>query len=181
MDGFVNLLCENSYKNRTIAKNIYAWMWGEPAVISKWYVWYNKVANHCLSQKRQHHVLEWEIFDLQTLDHSPDCCGLCDSYSQCQLLTWAGLATSAKFLLFCLHFVKDYWFAWRANQWPLVRETLISSVPPSNSLVSVSDPWRAFWDDHAQTLNFSRRVLDSHHALLPELQRELRTLSGAPC
>ena len=29
------------------------------------------------------------------------------------------------------------------------RETLFSSVPPSNSLVSVSDPWGAFWADTA--------------------------------
>ena len=36
--------------------------------------------------------------------------------------------------------VKFHWFAWRANQWPLVGETLFSSVPPSNSLVSISDP-----------------------------------------
>ena len=36
-----------------------------------------------------------------------------------------------------------------ANQWPLIGETLFSSVPPSNSLVSVSDPRRAFWADTA--------------------------------
>ena len=28
-------------------------------------------------------------------------------------------------------------------------EILFSSIPPSNSLVSVSDPWRAFWADTA--------------------------------
>ena len=33
----------------------------------------------------------------------------------------------------------------RANQCPLIGEVLFSSVPPSNSLISVSDPWRAFW------------------------------------
>jgi len=44
---------------------------------------------------------------------------------------------------------KDHWFAWRANQWPLVREKLFSFVPHSNSLVSVSDHWRAFWADAA--------------------------------
>ena len=43
--------------------------------------------------------------------------------------------------------VKNHWFAWRANQWSLVEEILFSSVPASNSLVSVSDPWRTFWAD----------------------------------
>ena len=58
-----------------------------------------------------------------------------------------GLATNSIF--FCFLFVKNHWFAWRANQWPLIGETLFSSVPPSNSLDSVSDPWRAFWADTA--------------------------------
>ena len=40
------------------------------------------------------------------------------------------------------HFVKTHWFAWRANQWPLIGETQFSSFPPSNSLVSVFDHWR---------------------------------------
>ena len=44
---------------------------------------------------------------------------------------------------------RNHWFAWRANQWPLIREILFSSVPPSNSLVSVLDPRRAFWADTA--------------------------------
>ena len=43
--------------------------------------------------------------------------------------------------------LKNHWFSRRANQWPLIGETLFSSVPPSNSLVSVSDPRRAFWAD----------------------------------
>ena len=59
----------------------------------------------------------------------------------------AGLDTNSIF--FCFLFVKNHWFAWRANQWPLIGETLFSSVPPSNSLVSVSDPRRAFWADTA--------------------------------
>ena len=50
---------------------------------------------------------------------------------------------------FCFLFVKSHWFAWKANQWPLGRELLFSFVPPSNSLVSVSDNWRAFWADMA--------------------------------
>ena len=61
-----------------------------------------------------------------------------------------------QFFLFL--FVKNHWFAWRANQWPLIGETLFSSVPPSNSLVSVSDPRRAFWAD---TAPFSGRRLAS--------------------
>ena len=36
-----------------------------------------------------------------------------------------------------------------ANQWLLARETIFSSLPPSNSLVSISDPRRAFWADTA--------------------------------
>ena len=61
------------------------------------------------------------------------------------LLThFSGLDTNSIF--FCTLFIKNQWtltqffsvfFAWMANQWPLVRETLFSSVPPSNSLVSV--------------------------------------------
>ena len=47
-----------------------------------------------------------------------------------------GLATNS--ILFCFLFVKTHWFAWRPNQWPLIGETLFSSLPPSNSLVSVS-------------------------------------------
>ena len=31
-------------------------------------------------------------------------------------------------------YVKYHWFVWRANQWPLVGETLFSSFPRSNSL-----------------------------------------------
>ena len=56
-----------------------------------------------------------------------------------------GLATNS--ILLCFLFVKNHWFTWRANQWPLIGETLFSSVPPSNSLVSISDPWRTFWAD----------------------------------
>ena len=58
-----------------------------------------------------------------------------------------GLATYSIF--FCVLFVKTHWFAWRANQWPLIGETQFSSVPPSNSLVSVSEPRKAFWADMA--------------------------------
>ena len=53
---------------------------------------------------------------------------------------------------FCFHYVKNHWFASRANQanqWPLVVETLFSSIPPSNSLVTVLDLGRAFWADTA--------------------------------
>ena len=39
---------------------------------------------------------------------------------------------------FSFLFVKYHWFAWRANQWPLIEGILFSSAPPSNSLVSVS-------------------------------------------
>ena len=36
----------------------------------------------------------------------------------------AGLATNSIF--FCLLFLKTHWFAWRANQWSLVKEILFS-------------------------------------------------------
>ena len=49
-----------------------------------------------------------------------------------------GLATISIF--FCFLFCENSLIAWRANQSPLIGETLFSSVPPSNSLVSVSDP-----------------------------------------
>ena len=43
---------------------------------------------------------------------------------------------------FLLPFVKTHWK-------PLIGETLFYSAPPGNSLVSVSDPWRAFRADTA--------------------------------
>ena len=51
-------------------------------------------------------------------------------------------------------------------------ETLFSSVPPSNFLVSVSDP---------QLFELIQRLLalDSLHALLPELQRDKVTVRCA--
>ena len=39
-----------------------------------------------------------------------------------------------------------------ANQWPIIWETLFSSVPLSNSLVLVSEPWRVFGTDSAPLL-----------------------------
>ena len=65
---------------------------------------------------------------------------------------------------------KNHWFSWRSNKWPLVRETLFSSVPPSNFLVSVY-----------QTLN---GCLSWHGALqVPwkNFYSETRTLSSMPC
>ena len=44
--------------------------------------------------------------------------------------------------------VKYHWYAWKAIQWPLFAETLFSAVPPSNSLVSVLVPRRAFLSWH---------------------------------
>ena len=38
-------------------------------------------------------------------------------------------------------------FAWKVKQGPLFGETPFSVVPPTNSLVSVSDSWRAIWAD----------------------------------
>ena len=54
-------------------------------------------------------------------------------------ILWLGMATKSIFVCFLL--VK--------NQWLLVGEILFSSVPPSNSFVAASNPWRAFWADKA--------------------------------
>ena len=54
---------------------------------------------------------------------------------------------------------------------PPDRETLFSSIPHSTSLVSVSDPWKAFWAD---TAPFKGPRLS--YELLPELQRNQDTV-----
>ena len=41
------------------------------------------------------------------------------------------------------------------NQWPLIEETLFSSVLPSNSLVAVLNPWKAFWADMVTSRDFN--------------------------
>ena len=53
----------------------------------------------------------------------------------------SGMATGS--ILFCFIFVKG------PLKWHLIGKTRFSVVPPSNSLISVSDPWRAFWADMA--------------------------------
>ena len=75
--------------------------------------------------------------------------GLSYSPVQGRKVLWIpqSLATDSFFSI--SFFVKNHLSAWRANQWPLIRKTLLSVVPPSNSLVSVSDPWGAFWIDSA--------------------------------
>ena len=55
------------------------------------------------------------------------------------LLLLAPRLSTTSFLSFSL-FVKNHWFAWRVNQWPLVRETLSSFVPPSNYPCPWSNP-----------------------------------------
>ena len=77
---------------------------------------------------------------------------------------------------FCFLFVKTHWFAWRANQWPLIGETLFSSVPPSNSLVSVSDPRRAFWADTVPFLG--PRLASCVASGITELQRHRQVCSA---
>ena len=57
------------------------------------------------------------------------------SLCSCLRTSFLGLATNSIF--FCFLFVKNHWFSGRANQWPLVGETLFSYVPTSNSLVLV--------------------------------------------
>ena len=81
----------------------------------------------------------------------------------------SGLATnliSSRLLV-----VKNHWFAWRAN----LRETHFFSVLPSNSLVSVLYPWRAFWADTALHGPSTRFV-----PCFPNY-RDTKSLPGVPC
>ena len=48
------------------------------------------------------------------------------SFAPCQFFT--GLVPNS---IFFFLFVKNHWFAWRANKWSLVGETQFYSVPPS--------------------------------------------------
>ena len=53
----------------------------------------------------------------------------------------------------CVAAITQVWpqfiFLFVQNQWTLIGETLSSFVPPSHSLVSVSNPWRGFLSWHA--------------------------------
>ena len=82
--------------------------------------------------------------------HIPESCGGTQASTPFGPPVKQGSSRSAHWLnFFTFLSVKNHTLAWRANQWPLIWETLFSSVPPSNSLVSVSDPRRAFWADTA--------------------------------
>ena len=67
--------------------------------------------------------------------------------------------------------VKNHWFTWRANQWPLDMETFFFSVPPPSSS---EEPWRAFWVGVP-----SFKGLELPFALLLELQRVKDTVKCA--
>ena len=82
-----------------------------------------------------------------------------------------GLAPTQFFLLPFL--VKYHWFAWKAIQWPLFAETLFSAVPPSNSLVSVLVPRRAFLSWHGALQGPSTCLVRRFRNC-----RDTRTLSG---
>ena len=56
---------------------------------------------------------------------------------------------------------------WRTNQWPLKGERMFFSIPPSNLLIYVLYPRRAFWDDMAPFKGPQPLM----HKLLLELQR----------
>ena len=83
----------------------------------------------------------------------------------------AGLATNSIFSPFL--FVKTHWFAWRANQWPLIGETLFSSFPPIPA--TPSSPSRTL-EGLFELTRCPSRALDSPRALLPELQRYKSTV-----
>ena len=53
---------------------------------------------------------------------------------------------------------KNHWFSFRANFWILIREILFSSIPPSNPLVSISDPWRGCGEYGALHVALNRLV-----------------------
>ena len=75
--------------------------------------------------------------------HGPIQCGRLEDS-----LIWrapTGLSTNS--ISFCFLFVKKSLFYLEGKSMTPCWETLFSVVPPSNSLVSVSDPWRAFWAD----------------------------------
>ena len=60
------------------------------------------------------------------------------------------------------------------GQLPLIGETLFSSVPPRNYLVSVLDPWRAFW---ARRTQCPRRALNLNmYVASLEIQRYMDTV-----
>ena len=76
--------------------------------------------------------------------------------------TYLGFGSSSKKQVWPLTEIFSVSFLWKIidlhggpNQWPIVGEILFSSIPPSNSLVSISDPWRAFW---ANTVPSTRLV-----------------------
>ena len=70
---------------------------------------------------------------------------------------------------------KNHWFAWRANQWPLIGETLFSVVPPNNSHVSVSGTSEGFlsWNTLHGPLTHLVRFFRNY--------RDTRTPSGVAC
>ena len=78
--------------------------------------------------------------------------------------TWleepSGLATDSLCLL-------------KKNQWKPIGETLFSSVPPNNSLVTVAGPLKCSFE----LTRRPSRALDSPRALLPELRRYKDTVN----
>ena len=98
------------------------------------FCWVTVARGNWLPSKREVAKNGWYV-------HNILCVFAIDPFSRIQV--WP----LTQFFLFL--FVKNHWFAWRANQWPLIGEPLFSSVPPSNSLVSVSDPWTAFLSWHS--------------------------------
>ena len=84
-----------------------------------WVLWYRKQAQEChLCRLRRWGA--WVTLELR--EHQPWC-----PWPQPRL--WrplgriAGLATYSIF--FCFLLMKNHWFTWRANQWPLSMETLL--------------------------------------------------------
>ena len=59
-----------------------------------------------------------------------------------------GRAEAIKYMLGRPDRKNNHWFDLN-DHWPLIKETRFSSVPPSNSLVSLPVPWGAFWADTA--------------------------------
>ena len=84
-------------------------------------------------------------------------CGWCDSWYDLALLPVTrryigtpcppGLATNST--IFCLLLIKYHWFAWRENQWLLIREDFILFHFSKLLLSFFSDYWRPIWADTA--------------------------------
>ena len=91
------------------------------------------------------------------------------TYFNHQTLSWDSTGLTINWIFFCLLLKKPYLS-------PLSGTILVSFVPPSNSLIPISDPWRAFWADMAPFKGPQPSLLLCFQNL-----RDTRTPSGVSC